>query len=442
MYQKKHTANLARLRALSLLTAALTASASLQAQTRLTLEQCREQALSRNAQVRQAQGNVAAADQQRKEAFTSYFPKIDASAMAFTANKGLVAIPLGEATMEMVDDGTLASVSAVQPVFAGGQIVNGNRLARVGADVSRLQLRQTEDEVVKTVEQYYWQAVTLREKMRTVEVVDSLLARLETDVQTAVKAGVRLRNDLLQVQLRRNDVAASRASLESGIALAEMLLAQYVGCGTEGGVQPVAAMAMGTMPEAPLALRTDHQAALGATAQYGLLQKNVEAADLQRRLAVGKNLPQVGVGAGYSYNNLMDDDRSLGLVFASVKVPLSDWWGGSHAIKRRRIEADNARIQLEDNSQLLVIGMQNAWNELQTAYDQVGLACRSLEQSGENLRLNTDFYRAGTSTMSDLMDAQALYQQSRDRYVEAFADYQNCRTSYLVATGRADLLGR
>ena len=79
-------------------------------------------------------------------------------------------------------------------------------------------------------------------------------------------------------------------------------------------------------------------------------------------MAIGQNLPTVAVGAGYTYHNLMDINRSYGMVFATVSVPISDWWGGSHAIKRRKLEHQKAVEQLEDNAQLLQIRMQNAWN--------------------------------------------------------------------------------
>lgn len=57
-------------------------------------------------------------------------------------------------------------------------------------------------------------------------------------------------------------------------------------------------------------------------------------------------------------------------------------------------------------------------------------------QASENLRLQKDYYQAGTCTMSDLLEAQSLYQQSRDRYVESHATYEVKKREYLQATGR------
>ena len=38
--------------------------------------------------------------------------------------------------------------------------------------------------------------------------------------------------------------------------------------------------------------------------------------------------------------------------------------------------------------------------------------------------------------MSEWLDAQTLFQQSRDKYVEAFAQYEVKKREYLQATGR------
>lgn len=92
--------------------------------------------------------------------------------------------------------------------------------------------------------------------------------------------------------------------------------------------------------------------------------------------------------------------------------------------------------QLADQGELLVIRMKNAWNGVNEAYEQMKIARLSIEQSTENLRLNTDYYKAGTCTMSDLLDAQTLFQQSCDKYVESYTDYELKKREYLQVTGR------
>lgn len=439
---------------LSLIAFGCTLSAS--AQT-YTLEQIKDSALHNNISIRSAKYNIATAQQQRKEAFTKYFPHVSGTGLWFNANKGMaqttlnlsenISPELGAAlaqslpsealaalgnpvSISMMKNGTIAGVQAVQPIFAGGQIINGNKLAKVGEEVSRLQLQLSENEVEKTAEQYFWQLASMQEKMKTIETVDTLLASIYNDVDMAVKAGLVMPNDLLQVQLRQNDIQSQRLKLKNGISIVRLLLSQYCGLRDTSFV-----ISYQTDVISPLATKQDHRQALLGTAEYQLLGKQVEAANLQKKLAVGQNLPSVAIGVGYNYHNLLDNNHTFGMVFATVSVPISDWWGGSHAIKRRQIEHQKAVEQLENNAQLLTIRMQSAWNGVEESYQQLLLSQRSIKQAEENLRLNRNYYRAGTSKMSDLLEAQLLYQQALDRRTDAFTDYQNKLLEYHQAIG-------
>jgi len=422
-----------------------------------TLDQLKDSALHNNIAIRSAKYGVEAAQQQRKEAFTKFFPNVSGTGLWFNANKGMAKMdidPSGIITpelgaslaqmlpaealaamgnpisMSMMKNGTIGSLMAVQPVFAGGQIINGNKLVKVGEEVNQLQLQLSENEVEKTVEQYFWQLASLQEKMKTINAVDTLLTDIYKDVDVAVRAGVAMRNDFLQVQLRRNDIESQRLKLQNGISIIRLLLSQYSGLRDTSF-----AISYQTTVDLPLLSMQDHQQALTGTVEYQLLGKQVEATNLQKKMAIGQNLPTVAVGAGYTYHNLMEKDHSFGMIFATVSVPISDWWGGSHAIKRRKLEHQEAVEQLEDNAQLLQIRMQNAWNGVEESYLQLQLAQRSIEQAEENLRLNRDYYRAGTSRMSDLLEAQLLYQQACDKHTDAFADYHQKLLEYRQSIG-------
>ena len=330
---------------------------SAQGQSVYTLDQCKKMALEHNVRIRNARNNVQSAEQTKKEAFTNYFPSVKATAMGFNADKGLVKMVLApEMQLSLLKNGLIAGVSAMQPVFAGGQIVNGNKLAKIGIEVSRLQLEQSEHEVCLTTEQYYWQIVTLQEKLKTLKSINIMLERLHKDVAVAVEAGITNQNDLLQVGLKKNEVSSAMINLENSLSLCENILAQYMG--VTDSIRIMHDVNFDQMPSFPFNLYREPSASLMLTPEYRLLEKNVEANQLQHKLAIGKNLPTVGVGAGYLYHDLLDNSRSCGVIFASVAIPISSWWGGSHSIKRQKFQIRNAENELQDKSELLVIRMQ------------------------------------------------------------------------------------
>ena len=436
---------------------ALGCSLVVSAQT-YTLQQLKDAAMQNNIAIRNAQSNVDAAQQQRKEAFTKYFPNVSAVGGWFNTNNGMaqtdiypselippelagqlaqsfspevLAALAGPTTVTMMKDGVILGVTATQPVFAGGQIVNGNRLAKIGEEVSRLQLELSENEVEKQTEVYYWQLVTLQEKKKTIEAAEALLADIGKDVEVAVKAGVAMKNDLLQVQLRQNETESQKIKLQNGISIVRMILAQY--CALESDTFSVVIPDDDDMVNLPQ--MQDPASSLLSLPEYQLLQKQVQATDLQRKMEIGKYLPTAAVGGGYNFHNVLGNNHSFGMVFATVSVPITDWWGGSHAIKRKKIAQRQAQEQMEDNAELLKIRMQKSWNEVEEAILQLTISQRSIEQAEENLRINRNHYKAGVSRMSDLLEAQMLYQQAMDKHTDATANYRNKLLEYRQATG-------
>ena len=422
------------------------------AQTTYSLDQLKQLAVENNYSLRSARNAIQQSKQVKSEALTKFFPQISAMGLAFQNNKPMIdididlpdalasLIPQGwiPANISLMKKGVYGSVSAVQPVFMGGQIINGNRLAKVGVEASELQLEVSSDEVELTTEQYYWQVVSLKEKLLTLATVHDMLEQLEKDVSNMVRVGAVNRNDLLLVQLRKGEVESATAEVENGLTTVRQLLAQHVGKADEAiDVTVPEALASGstTVPDMPITLRQDHQSALAATPQYRLLEKNVEGHHLQHVMAVGSNLPSVGVGASYSYNDWFDKSSNA-MIFATVSVPISGWWGGSHNIKKKSLALEDAKEQLQDNSQKLIIRMNNAWAAVETSHKKLVIARDAITQSEENLRLNRDYYRVGTTKMTDLLFAQEQYQQARDRYTDAYAEFQTKQLEYRQATGQ------
>ena len=172
----------------------------------LTLETCKMLALKNNADIQTGKMDIEVAKQTRREVFTKYFPKVSAGAVTYKADDNLIKgtippiPPLGLETpteIGVLEEGNLVMASALQPVFAGGQIVNSNKLAQAALEASRLQLDMTMDKVELETEEYFWKIVSLKEAEKTLDVLDTLLCNLHMDVSLAVKTGLTTQNDLL-----------------------------------------------------------------------------------------------------------------------------------------------------------------------------------------------------------------------------------------------------
>jgi outer membrane protein TolC len=273
----------------------------------------------------------------------------------------------------------------------------------------------------------------LQEKLSTLNSYEKMLNQLLADVTISVKAGLTQRSDMLKVQLKLNDLKVNKLKLENGINLSERALCQHIGIPYDNAIilsHP------DTDNDLPQKYYVESKQAVNNRNEYRLLDKAVAAETLQKKLAVGENLPQVALGASAFVVNVMDNTNTNAMAFVTVSVPISDWWGGSHKIKEARFKVEQAKNKLNETAELLGLQVEQAKNEMDETYFQISVAQSSIDQAKENLKVMDDNYKAGVSSMSDLLEAQALYQDALNQHTDALCNYKIKIANYLQATGQ------
>ena len=424
-------------RIIIIISAACMISISVHAQEILTLEKCKELVLQNNAKAQNSRLSLESAEQTKKEAFTKYFPSVSAVGMGFGASDPMMEMASEHGSMGMFEKGIIGAISATQPLFTGGQIINGNKLAKLGIEAAELQKSMAEDELLLTVEQYYWQIVALEEKSKTIIEAENLLNRVHTDVKNAFEAGLVNKNDVLKVELKQNELESGKLKLTNSLKLLKIVLAQLIGISTTDFE-----IDKSLIENVNLTFNSNinHQSALHERAEYQLLNKNIEANELMVKMVTGKHLPTVAVGAGWQYINFdygspMESKKDFGMVFGTISVPITDWWGGSKSVKKQKIQVEIAQNDKRNAEELLLIQMLQLHNAVEEAAQQALLADKTIAVALENVRLNSDYYEAGTGLLTDLLDAQNALQQARDQRTEAVTMYLVKMAMYKMAMG-------
>jgi outer membrane protein TolC len=398
------------------------------------LDICRSKAIENNFKIKNAGIETDMAKQTKNEAFTKYFPHIEAFGFTFTANHHMLQKNLNLSALapifpilanpvpvKLMEKGKTAGIMAVQPVFTGGQIINSNKLAKISEEANVLQQDISADEVNEITEKYFWQIVLLKEKVRTVSALKEQLEQLYKDVDMAVKAGIINRNELLQVELKRHELESEELKLNNGINITKMLLGQHI-----GEMPNAFDIDIDSFPyqDIPSKFYIEANIAVTQRTEYRLLDKNIAANRLNVKIESGKRLPTISVGAGYVYHDFAEQTNTFGILYATVRIPVSDWWGGSYAVKRARLKTQQAENERKNSTELMIVEIHQTYNELVESYEQIALAKKSILSATENLRLNSNYYKAGISTITDVLDARSLLQKSKDQYAEAGYNYQ------------------
>lgn len=422
----------------------------------ISLQECLDSSRFSNPDVVNADMDVRAARAQKQEAFANWFPTVSATAIGFHSLNPLLTIGLGDilgssdaaynlryyletegrlnginTEWTFLNHGYIGGISVMQPLFTGGRIANGNQLAALGikaAGVKReMALRDNDDAVVRK----YWMVVSLAAKKQALQQGMDLVRSLEKDVATAYEAGLARESDLMQVRLKAKELDATMIKLRSGERLAKMDLFNLAGI--EYSVLGLDGMVLSDRLDslkAPQDYYRDESEVAGALSESRLLEMNVESKKLMKRMTLGEGLPEVALGASMGYGRVVGSPQGNGMVYAVVKIPISDWGKTARRLQRDQIEIDKAENEKAYLDRQLVLKVSKDWIELQGAWDEVKSAEEALALSELLESQKRKEYESGLCTMSELLQCQTDLQAARSAYVDRQVDYCNALSTW------------
>lgn len=404
------------------------------AQRIVTLDECLTMARNNNITLKNAALEILAAREQKSEAYTKYYPQIQANVMAMQTFGTFMQV--GDAIRTYT-----AAISATMPLYAGGQITTGNKLAQLNTDVVSLQRDIQESDVLQRVTECYWQIAKVKYNLNTISAADKQVEEVYRQVGNMVQVGITTRNDLLKVQIRQQELESARLQLQNAQHILRLLLAQQIGCASQD--IDISATEI-EIPVNPDNLQVSVLDAVNMRDELSLATKGVEVSRMQIRQERGKLLPTIGVGVtGFNYGmgGLPDalgyyvkTNATNGLAMGSLSIPITAWWGGSHAIKRRKMALQQSQNILQQTREQLAIDIESAWSSLQESYKQIEIARTGVAQAQENLRLSLNGYKVGTETLTNLLEAETLNRKMQDGLSSAIADYQIKKSNYIRKT--------
>lgn len=423
----------------------LAASVSAYSQSALSLsrDDCREMALEHSETLKQAHNAAKQSELDVKIATTAYLPKIDGSATAL-----YMAPDIDMMGAKMQNKGTyMAGLQLIQPIYAGGKITAGHKLAKIGRDVAQRQLELCRMDIIAETDNAYWTYVAVLDKVNLMKSYCAMIDTLLDQTRTAVDAGMAVENDLLRINAKRSEIAYQQQKAANGAELCRMSLCNLIGVSPETPLIPV-----DSVPEC------DHPGVLSADIttrpEYKLLQDGIEASRQKVNLTRGDFLPTIGLSLGYNYygnikmkgmadvggGNYMpytqkfSDGLFMGMV--SVSIPLFHWGEGIRKIKKAKIEVENSTLDLQHTAAQLDLQTRQAATNLSDGWNMIQSARLALEQAVENLRVMQNRYDESMSTLTDLLDAQNQWQQARSNMIEASTQYCIYHTEWLRVSGR------
>lgn len=366
-------------RTILLLTFVVTVSC-MHAQRMLTLEECRNLAIQNNKELQISGEKIKMADNEKKAAFTKYFPQLSANGAYMWNQKdinlldmgalssslssslgGLAQLPMIQHLMSGVNDMQhldvqniwVGNVSLVQPVFMGGKIVNYNQITKFAKQLAEsMNNLQLQDLIYKT-DETYWQVISLVNKKKLADAYVDLLRKMDSDVTAMIYEGVATEADGLSVKVKLNEAEMAQTKVENGLALTRMLLAQICGLSLEEDLS-LADEKLDNFPVETTQASADLNEAFMNRNELRSLDLATKIYKRKERIALAEMLPNVALAANYFvtnpnvFNGFKNDFAGMFNVGVMVKVPLSGWWEGTYRRNSAKAETRIKTLEWQD----------------------------------------------------------------------------------------------
>lgn len=465
---------------------ATAASATTLSAEGVSLDSCRSMALANNKAIRMAEENVRGAGYLRDAAKAAYLPGIDFSGgymhnqreisllsedaklptMSFdpktmSYNYNILMGPDGKPVVDPKSGQPIPTEVAVipkeamefdthnvffgaftltQPIYLGGSIRALNQIAKHGESIARSLEEVAREDVILSVDEAYWQVVSLAEKKALAQSFVDLIGSFRSNVKAMQEEGVATRSDVLSVDVKYNEACIMLTKVDNGLSLSRMALAQICGLpiDTPMSLTDEASEGLSTDMTIPA---TNMQDVYARRSDLEVLRKGIDLLKSKENLSLSEMLPKVAAVGAWSFSNPNLNDgfrKKFGTGFsvgAMLTVPIWHWGGNYNKYRASKSQTAAQQLLLEDMEEKVSLQVSQArfrYNEAFKTYDMTRSNMKSAE---ENLQ-NADFaFKEGVMTTDDVMAAQTAWLQAKSEMIDAQIAIRLCHTYLSKVTG-------
>ena len=396
---------------------ALQATASLQAPVqapRVTLDQAIARAARLDPNYVRALGQVDNAEWGRRAALAVFvLPSLG------------VSIDATRYSTEFFNIGTGRNQSdAVNATFqASYDLFNARKLADLGRTRAELEsadageLEQRFRSALLTEADYY----DVLQNQELARVAADRMQRAEEGLGIArarVVSGAAVQSDSLQLVLELTQARTDQLRRDAALRVARLQLGRRVG---EAGPVDAEPVDTAPAPELPLGLDEAVQLAVTQGPQYRAARAGERAASALLKAERGQYLPQVTLlGTHVRFDDsFFPSARNVSSIALSVSLPIWDDGRRELAISQARVNRDVSRAIREDLERAARPDVTQAYEAYVTARATAVLSSTGVLVAQENYRVQESRYRAGSTTILDVLDAQIRLTQSEADLVQA-----------------------
>lgn len=436
------------LRHISILLLLITAGAyqaNAQAVQKLSLKTTLTKALENNKQLKAEQLSRKTSNYQVKEAISQGLPQIK----AFGSFDNNVILPTQFLPGELagqpgatvpVQFGTRYNTSAgveVQQLLFSQSFIAGVKAAKKVKDLSELQIRQKEEEILySTASIYYGIQVLTKQK----QILLDNIAQLDTLISTTKfqhKNGVAKKVDVTRLKVNRVNLSTDLDQVESTYLQQINLLKYYTGI-AQGDVIEIE-------DNVSTSLLSDYSPSFNKRTEIQLLYKQQELYQEDIKQVKAGYMPSLTGFARYTQTNQTNSLAFSGsesnwtetaVIGLRLNIPLFDGFNKRTRLQQKKISFRQNELRIQDTKAMMATQYQNATSKLTKQKDILTKQKLNVSLAQEVYQSIQKQYKQGIAPLTDLLNTENSLKSAQNGYLKALVELKMAELEFIKANGK------
>lgn len=311
-----------------------------------------------------------------------------------------------------------------QPIYLGGRIKAYDQITNYTERLLGAQHDQLTQEVIYSIDQAYWQVVSLSGKKRLAESYLRMLQKLDGDIQKMYEQGVTTKASTLTVRVKLNEADMTLTKVTDGLSLSKMLLCQICGLPVGSDVK----LQDEDKSEIPVEItlqKPDTTEAFSQRKDLQALEEATKIAEENIKLVKGTYLPSLSAFGGYSlmnpnvYNGFQNKFAGNFSIGVTLHVPIWRWGEGKYRVRAAQALAQGQRHLYQDAKEKINLEVNQAKFKVNEAQKKLLMTRKNLEKADENLHYADVGFHEGVIAAADMLEAQTAWVQARSEKLDA-----------------------
>ena len=321
-------------------------------------------------------------------------------------------------------------LSFQQPLFVGGAIWSGYKMAKSGQAIAQAQLDATKQNVLLQVTSAYYGFLFSKSVVSVMEQALETAKENLDQVNKIKSVGQASDFDVLRAEVQVANLEPGLISTKNNTKIAESQLLMVLGMENNKKVIPTDALQYQPHGFGEFSLEELYDRAIQNRADIKIMDEQKRIMQKQVTLARSALMPSIMFGTNYQYQGQRDDFSFTQDDFfnsfnssLSFSLPLFTGFKTTGKIQQAKAGVRESGYKIEALYNAVQLEVEIAYLAINEKEQAVATQDKIIDQAEEALRLARLRYAEGVSTQLDVMNSESALNQARMNYQQSLFDY-------------------